>query len=190
MASKAELGEAVQKELKGEVRKADVNRVVTAVFNAINVGPKKDKIVQLRGFGTFKLVKAPKRFGSRALEEARFPKHEPIGVPANESKTSRDRVLEPKVEGLAPNEEQLAVALSAMISAAGVHGKEALRVIRTIGETIEIPSDAAEEAFERVRLRSLGADPDLLDAEAARLSTMDFPPSTGLSARETARHYL
>jgi len=189
MGSKAELVEAVQKQLKGEVSKADVNRVVTAVFNAINVGPKKDKIVQLRGFGTFKLVKAPKRFGSRALEEARFPKHEPIGVPANESKTSRDRVLEPKVEGLAPNEEQLAVALSAMISAAGVHGKEALRVIRTIGETIEIPSDAEEEAFERVRLRSLGADAELRDAEGGGLSDMEFATAMGLSARETVRQY-
>src|SRR5258708_25339489 len=189
MASKAEVVEAVQKQLKGEVRKADVNRVVTAVFNAINVGPKKDKIVQLRGFGTFKLVKAPKRFGSRALEEARFPKHEPIGVPANESKTSRDRVLEPKVEGLAPNEEQLAVALSAIISAAAVHGREALRVIRTIGEPIEIPSDAEEEAFERVRLLSLGADTELRDAEGGGLSDMEFASSMGLSALGTVRQY-
>jgi nucleoid DNA-binding protein len=189
MGSKAELVEAVQKQLKGEVSKADVNRVVTAVFNAINVGPKKDKIVQLRGFGTFKLVKAPKRFGSRALEEVRLPKQEPVGVPANESKTSRDRVLEPKVEGLAPNEERLAVALSAMISAAGVHGKEALRVIRTIGETIEIPSDAEEEAFERVRLRSLGADAELRDAEGGGLSDMEFATGMGLSARETVRQY-
>jgi nucleoid DNA-binding protein len=189
MGSKAELVEAVQKQLKGEVSKADVNRVVTAVFNAINVGPKKDKIVQLRGFGTFKLVKAPKRFGSRALEEVRLPKQEPVGVPANESKTSRDRVLEPKVEGLAPNEERLAVALSAVISAAGVHGKEALRVIRTIGETIEIPSDAEEEAFERVRLRSLGADAELRDAEGGGLSDMEFATGMGLSARETVRQY-
>jgi nucleoid DNA-binding protein len=189
MASKAELVEAVQKQLKGEVSKADVNRVVTAVFNAIDVGPKKDKIVQLRRFGTFKLVKAPKRVGSRALEEVRFRKHETVGVPANESKTSRDRVLEPKVEGLAPNEERLAVALSAMISAAGVHGKEALRVIRTIGETIEIPSDAEEEAFERVRLRSLGADTELRDAEGGGLSDMEFAASMGLSARETVRQY-
>ena len=189
MGSKAKLVEAVQKQLKGEVSKADVNRVVTAVFDAINVGPKKDKIVQLRGFGTFKLVKAPKRVGSRALEGVRFPKHETVGVPANESKTSGDRVLEPKVEGLAPNEERLAVALSAMISAAGVHGKEALRVIRKIGETIEIPADAEEEAFERVRLRSLGADAELRDAEGGGLSDMEFATGMGLSARETVRQY-
>jgi nucleoid DNA-binding protein len=188
MGSKAELVEAVQKQLKGEVSKADVNRVVTAVFNAINLRPKKDKIVQPRGSGTFKLVKAPKRFGSRALEEVRFPKHETV-VPVNESKTSRDRVLEPKIERLAPNEERLAVALSAMISAAGVHGKEALRVIRTIGETIEIPSDAEEEAFERVRLRSLGADAELRDAEGGGLSDMEFATGMGLSARETVRQY-
>src|SRR5258708_24216996 len=131
MSSKAELVEAVQKQLKGEVSKADVNRVVTAVFNAIDVGPKKDKIVQLRRFGTFKLVKAPKRVGSRALEEVRFRKHETVGVPANESKTSRDRVLEPKVEELAPKEKRLAVALSAMISADGVPAMEALRRRRT-----------------------------------------------------------
>lgn len=189
MGSKAELVEAIQKQLKGEVSRADVNRVVTAVFNAINVGPKKDKIVQLRGFGTSRLVKAPKRFGSRALEEVRLAKHEPVGVPANESKTSRVRVLEPKIEGLAPNEERLAVALSAMISAAGVHGKEALRVIRTIGETIELPSDAEGEAFERVRLRSLGADAELQDAEGGGLSDMKFATGLGLGSRETVRQY-
>jgi hypothetical protein len=76
-----------------------------------------------------------------------------------------------------------------MISAAGVHGKEALRVIRTIGETIEIPSDAEEEAFERVRLRSLGADAELRDAEGGGLSDMEFATGMGLSARETVRQY-
>jgi nucleoid DNA-binding protein len=189
MASKAELVKAVQKQLKGEVSKADVNRVVTAVFNAIKVGSKKGKSVQPRGFGTFKLVKAPKGFRSGALEEVRFAKRETVGVAANESNTSRERGVEPKVEGLAPNEERLAVALSAMISAAGVHGKEALRVIRTIGETIEIPSDAEEEAFERVRLRSLGADAEMQDAEGGGLSDIEFATGLGLSARETVRQY-
>ena len=171
MASKAELVEAVQKQLKGEISKTAVNRVLAALLESLNVG------------STAELLK---RFGSGDLQEIRFLKHEAVGVPA---KTSWDRVLEAKVEGLAPNEERLAVALSAMISAAGVHGKEALRVIRTIGETIEIPSDAEEEAFERVRLRSLGADAELRDAEGGGLSDTEFATGVGLGSRETVRQY-
>jgi len=54
--NKVELVEAVQKQLGGETSKAEVERAVTAVINAVKVGVKKDKIVQLVGFGTFKVV--------------------------------------------------------------------------------------------------------------------------------------
>jgi hypothetical protein len=94
-----------------------------------------------------------------------------------------------KVERLAPKEERLGQALFAMIVAADVHGKEALRVIRAIGEMIEIAPDSEEEAFERVRLRSLGAGAELRDAEGGGLSDMEFATALGLSSRETIRQY-
>jgi hypothetical protein len=84
---------------------------------------------------------------------------------------------------------RLAEALSAVISATGVGGKEALRVMRTIGERIEIPEDAEDEAFERVRLRSLGANVELRDAEGGGLSDSEFAARMGVSSRETIRQY-
>ena len=54
--NKVELVEAVQKQLGSETSKAEAERAVTAVINAVKVGVKKDKMVQLVGFGTFKVV--------------------------------------------------------------------------------------------------------------------------------------
>ena len=65
--NKVELAAAVQKQLGGETSKAEAERAVTAVINAIKVGVKKDKVVQLVGFGTFKVSKrnAPKSSPAR-----------------------------------------------------------------------------------------------------------------------------
>ena len=52
--NKVDLVEAVQKQLGGETSKAEAERAVTAVISAVKVGVKKDKIVQLVGFGTLK----------------------------------------------------------------------------------------------------------------------------------------
>ena len=110
-------------------------------------------------------------------------------VPEKEEKTFSFRSPKPDIQGLTPNEMRLAEALSAVISATGVGGKEALRVMRTIGERIEIPEDAEDEAFERVRLRSLGADVELGDAEGGGLSDSEFAARMGVSSRETIRQY-
>jgi nucleoid DNA-binding protein len=59
--NKAELIEAVQKSLSSS--KADAERAVAAVIDSIKIGVKKDKVVQLIGFGTFKVAERAARMG-------------------------------------------------------------------------------------------------------------------------------
>jgi len=61
--NKAELVEAVQKSLGKETSKAQAERAVNAVVESIKVGLKKSKLVQLIGFGTFKVVNRKARVG-------------------------------------------------------------------------------------------------------------------------------
>ncbi len=61
--NKAELVADVQKTLGGETSKAAAERAVDAVVDAIVKGIKKDKSVQLIGFGTFSVVKRAARTG-------------------------------------------------------------------------------------------------------------------------------
>jgi DNA-binding protein HU-beta len=63
--NRTELCEAIAKEMKGT--KADADRFVTAMLNSIVKGLKKDKAVQLVGFGTFSVKK-------RAAREGRNPR--------------------------------------------------------------------------------------------------------------------
>jgi hypothetical protein len=103
--------------------------------------------------------------------------------------TSSPLLIETKPEGLAPKEERLAVALSAVINAADVDGTEALRVMRRVSEGIALPKLGADAAFERVLLRSLGADSELRAAEGGGLSDAEFAERLGLGSRETIRQY-
>ncbi|MEI6337402.1 MAG: HU family DNA-binding protein [Verrucomicrobiota bacterium] len=59
--NKVELIIAVQKNL--ESSKADAERAVNAVIDGIKSGVKKTKIVQLIGFGTFKVASRKARIG-------------------------------------------------------------------------------------------------------------------------------
>jgi nucleoid DNA-binding protein len=61
--NKAQLVESVQKTLGGETSKAAAERAVAAVIDGIEKGLKKDKEVQLIGFGTFKVAKRAARMG-------------------------------------------------------------------------------------------------------------------------------
>lgn len=61
--NKAELVEAVQKSLGEETSKRAAQDAVDAVLEAIAKGVKKDKAVQLIGFGTFKVSKRAARTG-------------------------------------------------------------------------------------------------------------------------------
>ena len=61
--NKAELVETVQKTLGGDTSKAAAERAVAAVIDGIEKGLKKDKTVQLIGFGTFSVTKRAARDG-------------------------------------------------------------------------------------------------------------------------------
>ena len=88
--NKVELVEAVQKQLGGETSKAQAERAVTAVINSVKVGVKKDKMVQLVGFGTFKVVerKARKGVNPKTLQQIRIPKSKTVKfVPGKDFKS-------------------------------------------------------------------------------------------------------
>lgn len=61
--NKAELVDLVQKTLGKETSKAQAERSVNAVVESIKLGLKKSKVVQLIGFGTFKVVNRKARTG-------------------------------------------------------------------------------------------------------------------------------
>lgn len=61
--NKVELVAAVQKALGKDVSKAQAERTVNAVIDAIKLGIKKSKSVQLIGFGTFKVATRKARTG-------------------------------------------------------------------------------------------------------------------------------
>lgn len=61
--NKAELIQSVQKSLGKETSKAEAERAVSAVIDGIKAGLKKDKNVQLIGFGTFKVSERKARTG-------------------------------------------------------------------------------------------------------------------------------
>jgi nucleoid DNA-binding protein len=61
--NRAQLVEKIQKELGGDTSKAAADRALTAVIDSIKVSVKKSKVVQLIGFGTFKVVNRKARTG-------------------------------------------------------------------------------------------------------------------------------
>ena len=61
--NKAELVESVQKYLGAETSKAAAERALAAVLEGIEKGLKKDKAVQLIGFGTFSIATRKARTG-------------------------------------------------------------------------------------------------------------------------------
>ena len=88
--NKVELVEAVKKQLGSETSKADAEKAVTAVIHSIKAGVKKDKMVQLVGFGTFKVVerKARKGVNPKTLQQIRIPKSKTVKfVPGKDFKT-------------------------------------------------------------------------------------------------------
>ena len=61
--NKAELVEEIKKKLGKEASKAEAERTLKAVLEAIKAGLKKDKTVQIIGFGTFSVKKRAARNG-------------------------------------------------------------------------------------------------------------------------------
>ena len=88
--NKVKLVETVLKQLGGETSKAQAERAVTVVINAIKVGVKKDKLVQLVGFGTFKVAerKARKGVNPKTRQPIRIPKSKTVKfVPGKDFKS-------------------------------------------------------------------------------------------------------
>ena len=77
--NKAELIEAVQKALGKDATKRQAEDSVKAVLEALAAGIKKKKIVQLIGFGTFKVSERKKRTGRNPQTQ------KPITIPASKS---------------------------------------------------------------------------------------------------------
>lgn len=77
--NKAELILEVQKLLEKDCSKAEAERAINAVLNAIKSGVKKDKLVQLIGFGTFKVAKRAARKGVNPRTG------EPLKIPASKT---------------------------------------------------------------------------------------------------------
>lgn len=61
--NKAQLVEVIQKSLGKDASKACAERALNAVLEAIKAGVKKEKKVQLIGFGTFSVVNRKARVG-------------------------------------------------------------------------------------------------------------------------------
>ena len=78
--NKIELVEAVRKQLGKRTSKAAAERAVMAVIQGIKAGIKKDKHVQLVGFGTFKVVERKARTGvsPQTLQQIRIPKSKSV----------------------------------------------------------------------------------------------------------------
>ncbi|MEM6911931.1 MAG: HU family DNA-binding protein [Verrucomicrobiota bacterium] len=77
--NKSELIEAIQKSLGKEASKKEASDALDAVLGSITKGIKKDKTVQIIGFGTFKVSKRAARMG-------RNPKTgEPLKIKASKS---------------------------------------------------------------------------------------------------------
>src|SRR5215471_19113675 len=88
--NKVELVDAVKKQLGTATSKAEAEKAVTAVISSIKAGVKKDKVVQLVGFGTFKVVerKARKGVNPKTLQQIRIPKSKTVKfVPGKEFKS-------------------------------------------------------------------------------------------------------
>lgn len=77
--NKTELVAAVQKELGKDTSKAAAEAAVKAVLSSITKGIKKDKSVQLIGFGTFSVSKRAARMGRNPQT------NEPMKIKASKS---------------------------------------------------------------------------------------------------------
>lgn len=88
--NKVELVQAVRKQLGSDTSRAAAERAVTAVMQAIKTGVRKDKLVQLVGFGTFRIVerKARKGVHPKTLQPMRIPKSKTVKfVPSKDFRT-------------------------------------------------------------------------------------------------------
>jgi nucleoid DNA-binding protein len=77
--NKAELIEAVQRELGTDCSKAHAERAVNSVLSSISIGLEKDSTVQLVGFGSFIVRERKARVGLNPQTK------QPIQIPASKT---------------------------------------------------------------------------------------------------------
>src|SRR3954465_5303453 len=80
-------------------------------------------------------------------------------------------------------------AVQSLLAGYGLAGREALTVLRTVGERITQDFDNAATAFELVRLRSLGAESEILSEEGGAISDAEFAKRLHLKSRQTVHNY-
>src|SRR3954465_525190 len=80
-------------------------------------------------------------------------------------------------------------AVQSLLAGYGLAGREALTVLRSVGERITRDVDNAPTAFELVRLRSLGAESEILREEGGSISDAEFAKRLHLKSRQTVHNY-
>ncbi len=80
-------------------------------------------------------------------------------------------------------------AIQRLLTGYGLAGREALSVLRGVGERIARTEESPVSAFEHVRLRSLGAERDLLAEEGGTVSDAAFAKLLGVKSRQTVHNY-
>lgn len=99
------------------------------------------------------------------------------------------KALRADADFLPPRQAKVADAVTAVLAAAELGSRDALRVLRVLGERLPVDEDDRDAAFERVRLRSIGVEEELRNLEGGGLSDAEFAKGLGVSSRETVRNY-
>jgi hypothetical protein len=79
-------------------------------------------------------------------------------------------------------------AIEALLQGFNLRGTKALRILRRVAERVG-DSSSEEEAFERVRIRSIGVDEDILAEEGGAVSDAAFAKLIGVNSRQTVHNY-
>jgi hypothetical protein len=88
------------------------------------------------------------------------------------------------LEKLDPQEQ----AIEALLNGFNLRGLKALRLLRRVAERVG-EATSEEEAFERVRLRSIGVGDDILSQEGGAVSDAALTKLLNVSSRQTIHNY-
>lgn len=78
-------------------------------------------------------------------------------------------------------------AVEALLKGFGIRGADTLPVLRRLAEKVVVTTENA--AFERVRLRSIGVEDEILAAEGGALSDAEFAKRLNVRSRQTVHNY-
>lgn len=80
-------------------------------------------------------------------------------------------------------------AVQNLLAGYGLAGRDALAVLRRVGEDIARGTTDTAGAFEQVRLQSLGVEAEMLAEEGGMLSDAEFARQLGIKSRQTVHNY-